>query len=149
MRDGQASFVGAVADQDLAARRAEAGIAELRFATEEAVDLLAGRIEKARELSTRLEKLTTDASRLAARPAPDTHRPAPGARPPRHARPAPMNAVVLDRAVLGGERLSILATGRATSRLGSPGGLVQRPELAYPEYAAGAERPADAAFAGR
>lgn len=63
LRAGQDQFVGAVADLDRAARRAEAGLADLRQATEEAVDLLAGRIEKARELANKLEKYTADAAR--------------------------------------------------------------------------------------
>jgi hypothetical protein len=72
LREGQASFVGAVADLDRAARRAETGLAELRAATEEAVDLLAGRIEKARDLAARLERLTSAADRPAPeRPAPE------------------------------------------------------------------------------
>ena len=67
LRDGQASFAGAVADLDRAARRAEQGLAALRQATEETVDLLAGRIEKARELAARLDGLTADAARPIAR----------------------------------------------------------------------------------
>jgi hypothetical protein len=63
LRDGQMSFVGAVADLDRAAQRAENGLAELRAATEEAVDLLAGRIEKARELAAKLDGLSAAAAR--------------------------------------------------------------------------------------
>jgi hypothetical protein len=59
---------------DRAALRAETGLAQLRQATDEAVDLLAGRIEKARELTATLERLTSEAPRP--RPANDVARPA-------------------------------------------------------------------------
>ncbi len=78
LRDGQASFTGAVADLDRAAQRAERGLAELRAATDEAIDLLAGRIEKARELANRLDTLAADASRPIARTPVEPPRPAPG-----------------------------------------------------------------------
>jgi hypothetical protein len=76
LRDGQATFAGAIADLDRAAQRAERGLAELRAATEEAVDLLGGRIEKARELAAKLETMTSDAARPIARPAARPTRPA-------------------------------------------------------------------------
>lgn len=63
LREGQERFAGAVAELDRAARRAETGLAELRAATEEAVDLLGGRIEKARELAARLERFTSESAR--------------------------------------------------------------------------------------
>lgn len=63
LRDGQLDFAGAVADLDRAAQRAEKGLAELRIATDEALELLAGRIEKARELANRLETHTAGAAR--------------------------------------------------------------------------------------
>jgi hypothetical protein len=85
LKEGQASFVGAVADLDRAAQRAEAGLADLRAATEEAVDRLGGRIDKARELAARLERLTADAARPVARA------PAPASAPPLQAR-APVRA---------------------------------------------------------
>jgi hypothetical protein len=69
LREGQATFVGAVADLDRAAQRAERGLAELRAATDEAIELLAGRIEKARELAARLETHTAEAARPVVRPA--------------------------------------------------------------------------------
>lgn len=87
LREGQERFAGAVADLDRAARRAETGLAELRAATEEAVDLLAGRIEKARELAARLEKFTGDAARpVAART--DAARPEPARPEPVRGEPA-------------------------------------------------------------
>jgi hypothetical protein len=80
LRDGQAVFAGAVADLDRAAQRAERGLAELRAATDEAIDLLAGRIEKARELAGRLETLTADAARPVARASAEPPRAAAAAR---------------------------------------------------------------------
>jgi len=72
LKAGQADFAKAVADLDRAAMRAQAGLAELRTATDESIDLLSGRIERARELSGKLEKLNDDAAatadRLAAAP---------------------------------------------------------------------------------
>ena len=82
LRDGQATFVDAIADLDRAARRAEQGLAELRQATDETVDLLAGRIENARELVARLDGLVAAAARPIARapqPAPAPTRPSPRA----------------------------------------------------------------------
>jgi hypothetical protein len=77
LRDSHADFAGAVADLDRAAQRAEAGLAQLRQATDEAVDLLAGRIEKARELAARLEHASLAAASLPGpRPANDVTRPA-------------------------------------------------------------------------
>jgi hypothetical protein len=58
---GQAEFQAAIADLDHAAARAETGLAELRTAMDEAVDLLGSRIDKARELAARLEALTAQA----------------------------------------------------------------------------------------
>jgi hypothetical protein len=54
----QEEFQAAVADLDRAAARAEAGLADLRASMDEAVDLLGGRIEKARDLAGKLETLT-------------------------------------------------------------------------------------------
>jgi hypothetical protein len=55
VRDGQAAFAKAVAELDIAAARAQAGLAELRAATDEAIDLLGGRIVRAREAGDRLD----------------------------------------------------------------------------------------------
>jgi hypothetical protein len=67
LQASQTTFAAAVADLDRAASRAETGLADLRGAMDEAVSLLAGRIEKARELATRLEMLTTEGSAIAER----------------------------------------------------------------------------------
>jgi hypothetical protein len=67
LRESHADFAGAVADLDRAAQRAEVGLAQLRQATDEAVDLLAGRIEKAREMASRLETLTQRAAQAPSR----------------------------------------------------------------------------------
>jgi hypothetical protein len=68
LQASQATFAAAVSDLDRAAARAETGLADLRGAMDEAVGLLAGRIEKARELATRLEALTTEGAAIAERP---------------------------------------------------------------------------------
>lgn len=58
LKDSHEGFAKAVADLDAAAQRAEQGLADLRAATDEATDLLADRIEKARALAAKLETLT-------------------------------------------------------------------------------------------
>jgi soluble cytochrome b562 len=67
LRDSQQGFASAVAELDRASKRAEAGLAELRGATEETLDLLLGRIDKARDLAAKLEKLSADAEAITAR----------------------------------------------------------------------------------
>jgi len=57
LRDGHAQFAAAVADLDRAAARAERGLAEIRAAGDETLELLSSRIEKGRELAARLERL--------------------------------------------------------------------------------------------
>jgi len=72
LRQGQEDFGRAVVELDNAARRAEAGLASLRQATDEAHDSLHDRILKARELKTQLESLIARAERMPAeRPAPE------------------------------------------------------------------------------
>ncbi len=56
LRDSHEGFAKAVAELDVAAGRAEQGLADLRAATDEATDTLADRIEKARALTTRLDR---------------------------------------------------------------------------------------------
>jgi len=74
LRASHESFARAVADLDRAAARAEQGLADLRAATDEAAESLAGRIERAKSLSAKLEGLTREATnveaRLAAKPQP-------------------------------------------------------------------------------
>lgn len=55
LRQGQESFAQAVRELDGAARRAEAGLTQLRAATDEAHDSLHDRILKARELKQQLD----------------------------------------------------------------------------------------------
>lgn len=57
VRDGQIEFAKAVAELDAAALKARDGLADLRIATDEATDILGGRIARAREAADRLEKL--------------------------------------------------------------------------------------------
>lgn len=62
LRASHESFTQAVADLDRAAARAEQGLADLRAATDEAAETLAGRIERAGHLVHRLETLTAEAT---------------------------------------------------------------------------------------
>jgi len=61
LRESQDGFEAAVAELNLAAQRAEQGLADLRAATDEATDVLSDRIEKGRTLAARLETLTAAA----------------------------------------------------------------------------------------
>jgi hypothetical protein len=71
LRDSHEGFAIAVRELDAAAARAEKGLAELRTATDDAIDLLADRIEKGRALAAKLEKLVQQPSAAApARSAP-------------------------------------------------------------------------------
>ena len=84
LRDSHEGFEAAVRELNLAATRAEQGLADLRAATDEATDLLSDRIEKGRTLAAKLEKLIGAAPELpraaaAERPAP---RPMPSVVPP-------------------------------------------------------------------
>ena len=67
LRASQLSFAKAVEDLDRAAARAEQGLADLRAATDEAAESLAGRIERAKSLTVRLEALTGQATNIEAR----------------------------------------------------------------------------------
>ena len=66
LRDSHDGFARAVAELDVAAARAEQGLADLRAATDEAADTLADRIEKARALSTRLDRQLQGAPQVVA-----------------------------------------------------------------------------------
>ncbi len=65
LRDGQAGFAAAVVELNQAAGRAEAGLAALRAASEEAHDSLLSRIETARALTQKLEAGTLRAEQAA------------------------------------------------------------------------------------
>ena len=62
LRDSHDGFAAAVAELNMAAARAEQGLADLRSATDEAVDILGERIERGRTLATRLDRLIEHAS---------------------------------------------------------------------------------------
>lgn len=66
LRQGQESFAQAVRELDGAARRAEAGLANLREAADEAHDSLHDRILKARELKQQLDAQIARAERTPA-----------------------------------------------------------------------------------
>ena len=62
LRDSHDGFAVAVSELNRAATRAEQGLADLRAATDEAVDILGDRIEKGRTLASRLERLIEHAA---------------------------------------------------------------------------------------
>lgn len=64
LRDSHEGFEAAVRELNTAAMRAEQGLADLRAATDEAVDMLSDRIEKGRALAAKLEKLVSAAPEL-------------------------------------------------------------------------------------
>lgn len=64
LRDSHDGFEVAVRDLNLAAQRAEQGLADLRAATDEATDTLSDRIEKGRALALQLERLISAAPEL-------------------------------------------------------------------------------------
>lgn len=80
LRDSHEGFAVAVRELNTAAARAEQGLADLRAATDEAVDLLADRIDKGRTLAARLGRLLDDAATLPAATA-SLARPQPAAPP--------------------------------------------------------------------
>src|SRR5690606_30498784 len=69
LRESQAGFAKAVGELNAAAARAEQGLADLRAATNETSDLLEDRIERARNLAAKLERLVLSAPRHEAPPA--------------------------------------------------------------------------------
>lgn len=93
LRDSHEGFEAAVRELNLAAVRAEQGLADLRAATDEAVDLLSDRIEKGRALASKLEKLVAAAPELPRAVAPE--RPTARGIPP--VAPAPREATTEDR----------------------------------------------------
>jgi len=107
LRQGQESFAQAVRELDGAARRAEAGLAHLREATDEAHDSLHDRILKARELKQQLDAQIARAERTPApRPepvaapamaAPAVERPRPAAFAAPIAQPKPESRVAARR----------------------------------------------------
>ncbi|HEY2661573.1 MAG TPA: DUF6468 domain-containing protein [Caulobacteraceae bacterium] len=116
LKDSHVGFADAVGDLDRAAQRAEAGLVELRVSTDQAVDLLIGRIDKARELADRLEGLTARAE-IAAEKAPPP-RAAPPVRSifdrPRAAAPPPpvMRQTTEDEAEAAAEALILRLSER-------------------------------------
>lgn len=93
LRDSHEGFEVAVRELNVAAVRAEQGLADLRAATDEAVDLLSDRIEKGRALAAKLEKLVAAAPELPRATA--AERPVARGIPP--VAPAPREATSEDR----------------------------------------------------
>lgn len=84
LRDSHEGFEAAVMHLNLAAQRAEQGLADLRAATDEATDMLSDRIEKGRALAIKLERLVSAAPELPRTAAPEraSSRALGGAMPP-------------------------------------------------------------------
>lgn len=61
IKDGHSAFVLAVSELNAAAAKAQGALADLRAATDEATDVLGGRISRARDAADRLEKLVNRA----------------------------------------------------------------------------------------
>lgn len=103
LRDSHTGFEVAVRELNLAAQRAEQGLADLRAATDEATDTLSDRIEKGRALAGKLERLVSAAPEL------------PRAAAPERAQPLrPMPSVMPIRESAAEQRLSaLLAAARA------------------------------------
>lgn len=121
LRDSHEGFEAAVRELNVAAVRAEQGLADLRAATDEAVDLLSDRIEKGRALAAKLEKLVAAAPELPRAMAPE--RPAARGIPP--VAPAPREATTEDR--LGA--LLAMARSRLQAEREEPEARVEREPL--------------------
>ena len=101
LRDSHEGFAKAVAELDAAALKAERGLADLRAATDEAAETLAGRIEAAKRLAQRLDNAMSAAPALDApkRASPDEiELSRPVREPARPARPIPPPAPERSRA---------------------------------------------------
>jgi hypothetical protein len=88
VRESHTVFAKAVAELDGATARAHAGLAELRAATDEAIDLLGGRLARAREAADRLDRSIASAETVLARPQPIERPPPVPVRQPALERPA-------------------------------------------------------------
>ena len=105
LKDSHAGFADSVATLDRAAQRAEMGLAELRGATEQAADLLAGRIAKARDLADDLDRLTVRGAAVVERQAALTAQQATSQAAVRAAPPSPRalaEQLAAERAQFGG-----------------------------------------------
>ena len=81
LRQSQAGFASAVRDLDSAAQRTEAGLDALRFATENARNVLVERMDAAQAMAMRLEQLTGEAETATINAAKAASPPPPAARP--------------------------------------------------------------------
>ena len=120
LKDSHEGFEVAVRDLNVAAQRAEQGLADLRAATDEATDILSDRIEKGRALASKLERLVSSA--------PETPR---AMAPERAARAMPA-AMPAPRMGAAEQRLAdLMALARA--RIAAEDGAKSRPSPARPE----------------
>ena len=82
LRQSQAGFASAVRDLDSAAQRTEAGLDALRYATEQARNVLVERMDAAQAMALRLEQLSAEAETAALRAETATINAAKAASPP-------------------------------------------------------------------
>ena len=94
LRQSQAGFASAVRDLDGAAQRTEAGLDALRYATEQARNVLVERMDAAQAMALRLEQLTGEAETAALRAETATVNAAKAASPPP---PPPRPALAYER----------------------------------------------------
>jgi hypothetical protein len=131
LRDSHEGFEAAVVHLNMAARRAEQGLADLRAATDEATDMLSDRIEKGRDLAAKLERLVSAAPELP-RAAAQAERPQPRGMP---------SVSPPARSSAGEDRLGALLA-MARSRLLEKEAAQTAPERVQPEPAPRAAAPA-------
>jgi hypothetical protein len=131
LRDSHEGFAKAVADLDVAAARAEQGLADLRAATDEAAETLALRIERAQALAVQLEERTNrplSASTSAPPPQSQLQADRPTSRPGREAPAASpadrrLSAVDFERMLDREDRADRVARGEPVTRPASRPGL--------------------------
>lgn len=129
LRDSHDGFAAAVQELNLAAARAEQGLADLRAATDEATDMLSDRIEKGRALAAKLEKLVADVPELP-RAASPVDRLQPRAMPP--VAPAPRNEDATEQRLsnlLAMARSRLAAKEAAQARPAPPPAAIEREPL--------------------
>ena len=127
LRDSHEGFEAAVVHLNMAARRAEQGLADLRAATDEATEVLSDRIEKGRTLAAKLEKLVSSA--------PELPRAMPAERPQSRGMP-PVSPPA--RTTAGEDRLAALlamARARLQEQEAAQAGAERRPAERAPERA--------------
>lgn len=142
LRDSHEGFEAAVRDLNTAAARAEQGLADLRAATDEATDLLSDRIEKGRQLATKLERLIAAAPELPRMVAAMPDRPARAMPPVDPVAPRPQDGAeerLANLLAMARSRLAAQEAGQAPQPASRPEPLVGRPPLPGRRVASGVD----------